>query len=97
MIKQESPVVGFELSLSSNEDGSIDTLYIRFKKGKVKRTRKIIEDTVLADYDENDNVLGVEVLAPVKLAELAKLVEQPRRNSFRKFVRDSGPPRPVHA
>jgi uncharacterized protein YuzE len=90
-------IVGFELSLTAREDGKIESLYIRFGNGKVKRTSEVIEDTVIADYDGNDNLLGIEILAPVKLSELAKLVDEPRRTSFRRFVRHSGPPRLVHA
>ena len=96
MMKHSDRISGFELSLSAHEDGTLDTLYIRFRKGKVKRTSEVIEDTVIADYDENDNLLGIEILAPVKLSELAKFVEQPRRTSFRRFVKHSGPPCLVH-
>jgi uncharacterized protein YuzE len=92
MLKHENHIVGFELSLSAREDGTLETLYIRFRHGKIKRTSEVIEDTVIADYDEHDNLVGIEILAPVKLSELAKLVEQPRRTSFRRFVRHSGPP-----
>jgi len=88
--------LGFELSVSARDDGTLEAAYIRFRTGKSKRTREIIEDTLIADYDEHDNLLGLEILAPVKLSDLAKLVEQPRRNSFRKFVKHSGPLHFVH-
>ena len=89
-------MTGFELSVSAGEDGTLETIYIRFRIGKVKRTWEVIEETVIADYDEHDNLVGIEILGPVKLSELAKLVEQPRRTSFRKFVKRSGPPCLVH-
>ena len=38
--------------------------YIRFKKGKVKKTKEIVKNTFLADYDEKGNLLGVEILVP---------------------------------
>ena len=85
MMKHADQIAGFELSLSAREDDSLEMLYIRFRHGKTKRTSEVIEDTVIADYDEHDNLLGIEILAPVKLSELAKLVEQPRRMSFRKI------------
>jgi uncharacterized protein YuzE len=90
MAENRGPL-GFELSVSARGDGTLEAAYIRFRGGKSKRTRAIIEDTLIADYDENDNVLGVEILAPVKLSVFAKLVEQSRLTSFRKFVKHSGP------
>jgi uncharacterized protein YuzE len=95
-MKQSNQSTGFELSVSADEDGTLETMYIRFRNGKIKRTSEVIEDTVIADYDEHDNLVGIEILGPVKLSELAKLVEQPRRTSFRKFVKRSGPPCLVH-
>ena len=95
-MRQSNQTTGFELSLSAGEDGTLETMYIRFRNGKVKRTREVIEETVIADYDEHDDLVGIEILGPVKLSELAKLVEQPRRTSFRKFVKHSGPPCLVH-
>jgi len=89
-------IVGFELSLSGRHDGTLEAAYFRFKNGTVKKTTEVIEDTLLADYDAHGELLGIEVLAPVKLADLAKQVEQPRRSSFRKFVRGSAPPALIH-
>jgi uncharacterized protein YuzE len=95
-MEENREILGFELSVSARDDGTLEAAYIRFRSGKVNRSCEVIEDTLIADYDEHDNLLGVEILAPVKLSELAKLVEQPRRTSFRKFVKHSGPPCLVH-
>ena len=62
-----------------------------------RKTKEIIEDTLLADYNGDGELLGIEVLAPVRLADLTKQVDQPRRNSFRKFVRRSAPATLVYA
>ena len=93
---QTNKTLGFELSLSGRENGTLEAAYIRFKVGKVKRTVEVIEDALMADYDEHDDLLGFEILAPVKLSDLAKHVEQPRRSSFRRFVRYSAPAELVH-
>jgi uncharacterized protein YuzE len=91
-LKRSNQTTGFELSVSADEDGTLETIYIRFRNGKIKRTCEVIEETVIAVYDEHHNLVGIEILGPVKLSELAKLVAQPRRTSFRKFVKHSGPP-----
>jgi uncharacterized protein YuzE len=93
----ERIIVGFELSVSGRNDGTLQAAYFRFKNGKVKKTMEVIEDTLLADYDKDGELLGIEVLAPVHLKVLANQVEQPRRNSFRKFVRRSAPAALVYA
>jgi uncharacterized protein YuzE len=91
-MKHNETVLGFELSLSARNDGTLEVAYIRFRVGNIKRSREVIEDTLIADYDAHDKLLGVEILAPVKLSDLTKLVEHARRPSFRKFVKTSGPP-----
>ena len=42
-------------------DKIADAMYIRIKKGVVKKTARFA-DLVLADMDKNGNVLGVEIL-----------------------------------
>jgi len=93
---QRTEFPGFQLSVNARNDGTIEAAYIRFKTGKVSRSSEIIEDTLIADYDKHGKLLGIEILAPVKLSELTKLVEQPRRTSFRRFVKQSGPSYFVH-
>jgi hypothetical protein len=92
----QKAVAGFELSLSGRDDGTVQAAYFRVKKGNVARRYEVVPDTVMADYDSNGDLLGIEVLAPVKLSVLAKQVEQSRSSSFRKFVRHSAPHELVH-
>lgn len=85
-------IVGFELSTSARNDGTIEAIYISFSPcGKVARTEEIHGDILLADYDDDDKLIGLEILAPVKISELAKLVEGPKRAPFKKFVRSAAP------
>jgi len=85
-------VAGFELSASGREDGRLEAVYIRLRAGRSAKTREIIEDTLLADFDTRGRLIGVEILAPVKLSDLTQLVREPRRAPFRKFVRKIAPP-----
>jgi len=44
-----------------NYDKIADAMYIRLKKGDVKKTIKM-KDRLLVDVDKNGNVLGMELL-----------------------------------
>jgi len=83
--------VGFELSVSARDDGTLEAVYIRFQEGKPSRTGEIIDDVLMADYGARGNLLGIEILAPVKLSDITRLVDQSHRASFRKFVKSSAP------
>ncbi len=89
MIRTDQPT--FEISVSGRSDGTVEAMYIRLRGGKVHKTIEIQEDVLLCDYDRRGNVLGFEVLAPVKISQLVKQVSSPVRKSFEKFVRQSAP------
>ena len=82
---------GYEMSVSGRDDGTLEALYIRFGGGKVKRTEEIIEGVLLVDYGAKKQIVGIEVLAPVRLSQLTRLVDEQHRPSFRKFVRRGAP------
>jgi len=90
-------VAGFETSVSARDDGTLEAMYIRFRQGKVARTREIIEDVLLADYNSRGVLIGIEILDAVRLSDLAKLVEQPQRKVFRDVIRRTAPPEFIHA
>jgi uncharacterized protein YuzE len=55
----------------------------------VSSTRELIKSVLLVDFDETGEVVGVEFLAPVKVAEVKKIaesLESPQRDSFEKFI-----------
>ena len=82
-----SRTVGFEISISARDDGTLEALYIRVSRNKVATTREVDgKDEVLADYDSNGKLVGIEVLSPVKLKRIVRLIDEPRRRSFRRFV-----------
>ncbi len=83
--------IGFELSISARDDGTLEALYIRLRVGKVAKTKEISEDVLLADYDSRTKLLGIEVLAPVKLSRITRLVDEDRRKPLRRFVKAQAP------
>ena len=84
-------IIGFELSVSARNDGTLEAAYVRFRERKSKRTKEIIEDVLLADYDARGQLLGLEILAPVKISDLIRLVDAPTRRSFKRFMERSAP------
>ncbi len=80
-----------ELTLSTKEDGAIEAMYLRLASRWVHRTREVREDVLLADYDRGGRLVGIEVLAPVRLAEITSLVDEDRRAEFRRLIRRLAP------
>lgn len=88
---QTRPPPGFKLSISADADGALQAAYIRLRGNKIARTKEIVEDVVMADYDGRGQLVGIEILAPVSLKIIARLVDESRRRSFRRFVREQAP------
>ncbi|HEX4125028.1 MAG TPA: DUF2283 domain-containing protein [Tepidisphaeraceae bacterium] len=85
-------LVGFEMSTSGRDDGTVEAVYIQFSTDPVHRTKEIHEDTVLADYSADGKLVGIEIIAPIRFAELEKLIdEQPKREPIRRFIQRSAP------
>lgn len=90
--------VGFELSISARDDGTLEAIYILLGDAPVEHTEEVLEDILLVDYSAEGKVVGIEVLAPVSLNDIAKLVEPPnRRKIFRKFLQEQAPQELVFA
>ncbi len=87
----EKRAINFEVSISGRDDGTVEAIYVKFLPDTVAKTVEVEQDELLVDYNENGDVVGIEILAPVKLAQLTDLVEQGLRDSFRKFVRTTLP------
>lgn len=89
--------IQFEVSVSGRSDGTLEAMYIRLRQGTVARTEEIEEDVLLCDFDRRGNLLGIEILAPVKLRNLTKLVSPPVRTPFRRFVGQAVPEELIEA
>jgi uncharacterized protein YuzE len=83
--------VNFEVSISGRDDGTVEAIYVKFLPDAVAKTVEVEQDELLVDYNENGDVVGIEILAPVKLAQLTDLVEQGQRDSFLRFIRTTVP------
>ena len=83
--------IGYEVSINGRNDGTIEAIYVRLSDRKVARSKEIIEDQLVVDYDRRGGVVGFEILAPVSLRKLTRLVEQPARRPFKRFIQDSIP------
>lgn len=86
-----SQPIGFEISTSARDDGTIEAVYIYFSHRPVASTREIKRDVLLADFDAEGNIIGLEVLAPVKVSEIVMLADPNRRVSFERFVKGAAP------
>jgi uncharacterized protein YuzE len=86
---------GFGLTVNAREDGTLEAAYLQISNNKVVRTEELVESVLLLDYDQNDHIAGIEILAPVKISqvmEIADRLELSHQDSFRNFVRSSAPP-----
>jgi uncharacterized protein YuzE len=97
VIQRSDQPIGYEISTSAGEDGTIEAAYIRFSHGPVAETREINGDVLLADFDKEGNLVGVEILAPVKISVLTELVQPPKRAPFERFIREAAPQKLVKA
>jgi uncharacterized protein YuzE len=97
MKRTHTKPAGYEISTSATKDGTIEAVYIYFSHKPVVRTKEINGDALLADFDKDGNIIGIEILAPVKISELMKLVKPTKRVPFRRFIRQAAPQQLVHA
>ena len=51
-----------ELSTKKNH-----STYVTFREGEVDVSAPLSEDICLADYDSDGNLIGIEILVPVKI------------------------------
>ena len=79
------------MSISARSDGTVEAIYILLRDERVFRTEEVRPDILLADYNRRGDLVGIEVLAPVKLSALSRLVEESQRRPFRRFVRERAP------
>ena len=78
--------------MSAREDGTVETMYLVFSDAPVTTTREIDKDALLADYDEKGALVGIEILAPVSIASLVCLLDDPsRRESLARFLEKRAP------
>jgi uncharacterized protein YuzE len=94
MIKKKA--IGFEVSISGRDDGTIETVYVTLLPDKVAKTVEVEEDQLLVDYNHLGQIVGIEILAPVRIRTLTQFVEGDQRTSFRRFIKSTVPDTFVH-
>ena len=87
---------GYELSISAAEDGSVEALYISVHRTKIVRTVELIPGKLLADYSQAGDLVGLEVIGPVKLSVLTKKVPLENREPIQALLRNGAGPL-IHA
>ncbi len=68
------PQFEFEITGIVGNEGHIELAYIRFVKADVAKTVEVDGDRLLADYDKDGNLVGIEILAPVETTKLQTIV-----------------------
>ena len=92
LVDSADETIGFEISTSGDEDGEVESAYIYLSHSPVARTRMHKAEVLSADYDASGALVGMEILAPVKIADLVKVAEPEIREAFERFVRGAAPP-----
>ncbi len=94
-----SPAIqlSFECSISACDDGTLEAVYLQVAQGQAERTVEVIQDILMADYDAAGHLLGFELLAPVRLADMLRVVDPPIRPKFQRFVEKAAPQKLVTA
>lgn len=93
VLKFSVKLLMFELRLTGGPDGRIRAAYVNLGNAGVARTKGIVDDTLLADYDARGRLVGIEILAPVKMQVLIRLIDKEHRAAFRRFAKESIPER----
>lgn len=96
MSRAESlPPPVFDMSVNAREDGTLEAAYIRISHNQVARTEELVESVLLLDMDHDNELVGIEILAPVNVSqvmELANRLDASQRLPFENFVKSSAPP-----
>ena len=77
----------FHLEISYNETiGDPVAAYLRIREGKIIQTKEISEGVAFADYGADGLLIGIELLAPCRLAPL-DWVSEKEPESVCRFLR----------
>jgi len=60
-------------------EGRIELAYVRVAKGDVAKTVEIAGDRLLADYDAQGSLVGIEILEPIDTLKLQAIVPADHR------------------
>jgi len=83
--------IGFEVSISSRNDGTVEAVYVTFLPDDVAVTKEIVEDELFVDYNSKNQIVGIEILAPVKISALRPYVEPSKQETVLSRITKSAP------
>lgn len=63
---------GYRVSISAGPDGTIEAVYVHVRRKKVASTHELIAGKLLADYAASGELVGLEIIGPVKLSALSR-------------------------
>ncbi len=73
-LDRQSSQVSFAVSVDTDEKtGHTRAAYFVLRSGKSATTKELVEGRVMADYDSDGSVIGIEILGPVTGDELNAL------------------------
>lgn len=85
----------FQVSIDTDDaTGDLLAVYFHVRKGRVRETREFAGGNAFADYDVNGRLLGIELIAPCRVAIVDQIaVKEPTevRRLTKRFMRKSGP------
>ena len=64
----------------------LELAYIRFSKARVTRTEEIDPDRLLAHFDRDSNLVGIEVLAPFKVLQLKGILSRQQFSEIQRVL-----------
>ena len=78
-----------EVELLIRDDGALCGAYLKLRDGKAVRTEVVKRDVLLADYDRQGRLVGIDVLAPTDVSVVIGLVEDPnQRKAITRLMRN---------
>jgi uncharacterized protein YuzE len=82
---------GIELSINARNDGTLEAAYVQITSEPVTSSLELIKSVLVVDFDDRGEIVGVEILAPVKIADVEKIAEKslksPQSDSLLRFLR----------
>lgn len=58
----------FTIRISERGDGTVEAVYIQLSRKRVFLTKEVIEGSLFMDYAVKDQLVGIEILGPVKVS-----------------------------
>ena len=82
----------FKLSISTDRrTGRLIAVYFQVRRGQATKVREFAGGNALANYDDEGDLLGIELLGPCSVSAVDKIAKKDK--VVRQFVRQNAPRR----